>query len=84
MIIAKNNFLRFVIVFALVFLFCYFGALFITGLAVKGGFYSSFVANYFDVAGWLRTSLIVVTKLFVSYFNIEAIRTSSSIGAPAG
>lgn len=79
MIIAKNNFLRFIIVFALVFLFCYFGALFITGLAVKGGMYSSFVANYFDVAGWLRTSLIVTTKLFVSFFNIETIRISDYV-----
>ena len=79
MILAKNNFLRFVIVFALVFLFCYFGALFITGLAVEGGMYNSFIANYFDVAGWLRTSLIVATKLFVSFFNIETIRTDDYV-----
>ena len=79
MIVAKNNFVRFVIVFALVFLFCHIGALFITGLAVEGGMYSSFIANYFDVAGWLRTSLIVTTKLFVSFFNIETIRTDDYV-----
>ncbi len=75
----KNTFLKFILVFVSVFLICYFGALFITGIAIKGGFYSSFVEKYFNLSAWLRTSLIAGTKLFVSFFNIETIRTSEYI-----
>ena len=79
MIPTKYNFIQFLLVFALVFLLCYFSALFITGLTVEGGFYSSFIAKYFDVASWLRTSLISGTKIVVSLFNIETVRTSDYI-----
>ena len=75
----KNNFVQFILLFAAVFLLCYFGALFITGLAVEGGMYNRMVAKYFDIAGWLRTSLIVGTKLFISLFNIQTVRTSDYV-----
>ena len=74
MIFLKHRFLQFVLVFTIVFLACYFGILFITGLAVPGGMYSPFVEKYFNVAAWLRTSLIVGTKLSVSFFNIDTVR----------
>ena len=79
MIFPKNTFLKFIVVFAPVFLICYFGALFITGVAIKGGFYSPFVEKYFNLSVWLRTSLIEGTKLFVSFFSIETIRTSEYV-----
>ena len=75
----KNNFVKFLLLFTTVFLLCYFGALFITGLAVEGGMYNRMVAKYFDIAGWLRTSLIVGTKLFISLFNIETVRTNDYV-----
>ena len=75
----NNNFVRFLILFVVVFLLCYYGALFITGLAVEGGMYNTLVAKYFDIAGWIRTSLIVGTKLFISFFNIETVRTSDYV-----
>ena len=75
----KHPFIRFVLVFAIVFLICYYGALFMTGLAVPGGMYSAFVEKYFDLAAWLRTSLIAGTKLFVAMFNIETVRTNDYV-----
>ena len=74
MIFAKQAFLRFVLVFASVFLVCYYGALFITGLAIPGKLYSPLVEKYLNLAAWLRTSLILGTKFFVSFFNIETVR----------
>lgn len=79
MIFAKQTFLRFVLVFAFVFFICYYGALFITGLAIQGGMYSPIVEKYFNLAAWLRTSLIIGTKLFVSFFNIETVRTDEYV-----
>lgn len=71
---AKNTFVPFVLVFAIVFLLCYFGSLFITGLAIPGGMYSSFVEKYLNLAAWLRTALIEGTKILVSFFNLKAVR----------
>ena len=75
----KYPFIQFMLVFAVVFLFCYYGALFITGLTVQGGMHSSFVEKYFDVASWLRTSLIVGTKLFVAFFDIDTVRSNDYV-----
>ena len=71
-----NNFIRFFLVFTTLFLIFYFGALFFTGLSVPGGLYSSFINKYFNLAGWLRQSLIFGTKTIVSFFNIETVRTN--------
>jgi exosortase/archaeosortase family protein len=70
----ENKFIRFTLVFISVFLFCYYAAQFITGLAVPGGSYSSFVAKYFDIAGWLRSSLILSTQFLLSMFGTETER----------
>ena len=75
----KYPFIQFILVFGIVFLICYYGALFITGLAIPGGLYSPFVEKYFDLAAWLRTSLITGTKLFVSLFNLETVRTDAYV-----
>lgn len=79
MTFTKNSFTHFLIVFAAIFIFCYFGALFITGVSIKGGLYSPFIEQYFNLSAWLRSSLIVATKFFVSIFNIQAVRTSDYV-----
>ena len=79
MTFAKNTFPQFILVFVLIFLLCYFGTLFITGLAIPGGIYSPFAETYFNLAAWLRTSLIEGTKLFVAFFKIETVRTNEYV-----
>ena len=76
---SKKSFLKFVFIFAAVFLLCYYGALFLTGLSVPGGNYSSFVDKNFNVANWLRSSLIFGTRVFVSLFNIDTVRSSDFV-----
>ncbi len=71
--------MRFVIVFIAVFLLCYYGAFFFTGLAVPGGNYSPFVEKYFNIAAWLRSSLILTAKAFLSILGTETIRTDEYI-----
>ena len=75
----KNSFTKFLLVFAITFICCYYGALILTGISVKGGLYSPFIEQYFNIASWLRSSLIAATKLFVSFFNIDAVRTSEYV-----
>jgi exosortase/archaeosortase family protein len=78
-IFAGKNFVRFVAIFITVFLFCYYGALFLTGITVPGGNYSPFVEKYFDISSWLRSSLIFATKTFVSILGIETIRVDDYV-----
>ena len=79
MIFEKNTFLQFILIFVSVFLLCYFGALFLNGLAIPGGIYSPFVEKYLNLSALLRTSIIAGTKLFVSFFNIETIRINDYV-----
>ncbi|MEQ1553446.1 MAG: exosortase/archaeosortase family protein [Ferruginibacter sp.] len=78
-IIANKKFLKFVFVFIAIYLFCYYGTLFITGLAVPGGYYSPFVKKYFDIAAWLRTSIIWGTKYVVSFFGTDTVRENEYV-----
>ncbi len=79
MILTDKKFIRFLTIFGVAFLLFYFSAQLITGLAVPGGMYSPFVEKYFNVAGWLRSSLILSTKWLVSLFGIETIRTDDYV-----
>ncbi|MEJ7610048.1 MAG: exosortase/archaeosortase family protein [Ferruginibacter sp.] len=79
MIFSDKTFLRFIIVFTAVFLLCYFGALFFTGLAVPGGNYSPFVDKYFDVAAVLRTALIYFSKWVLGIFGTETYRADEYV-----
>lgn len=79
MILTDKKFIRFLIIFGATFLLFYFSAQFITGLAVPGGIYSPFVEKYFNVAGWLRSSLILSTKWLVAIVGIETIRTDEYV-----
>ncbi len=75
----KQSFIQFILVFSVVFLLCYYGALFITGLAVPGGQYSPLAEKYFNIAAWLRSSLIAGTKAFVAVFGYDTVRTSEYV-----
>jgi exosortase/archaeosortase family protein len=79
MIFTNIRFVRFLLIFTITFLFFYYTAQFITGLAVPGGLYSPFVEKYFNVAAWQRSSLILSTKWFVGLFNFETIRINEYV-----
>lgn len=79
MILRDKKFIRFLIVFATVFALCYYGALFITGLAVPGGLHSPFVGKYFDIAAWLRDSLLYGAKIFLSFIGTETHRVNEYV-----
>jgi exosortase/archaeosortase family protein len=78
-IFAEKKFIRFVAIFIAVFLMCYYGTLFLTGLAVPGGSYSPFVEKYFNISHWLRSSLILSSKAFLSLLGTETIRTDEYV-----
>jgi exosortase/archaeosortase family protein len=67
--VKKRSFLHFLAIFLGVFSACYFGSLGIIGLAAPGGMYSPFVANYFNIIGWLRDSLLWGTSTLLSLFS---------------
>jgi exosortase/archaeosortase family protein len=73
-IFAEKMFLRFLAIFIAVFLMCYYGTLFLTGVAVPGGMYSPVVEKYFNIASWLRSSLILGAKGFLSILGTETVR----------
>lgn len=79
MILTERKFIRFLIIFTVTFLFFYYAAQFFTGLAVPGGYYSPFIERYFNVAGWLRSSLILSTKWLVAIFGIATVRTDDYV-----
>ena len=74
MFLTHKKFIRFLIIFSATFLIFYYAAQFVTGLAIPGGMYSPFVEKYFNVAGWLRSSIIIATKWFVGIFQINTVR----------
>lgn len=76
---SEKNFIKFVLVFIAVFLLFYYGTLFLTGLAVPGGRYSPFVEKYFNIAAWLRSSLILSSKQFLAILGTETIRSDEYI-----
>lgn len=79
MILQDKNFLRFVIIFAAVFLLFYYGASFLTGLAVPGGMYSPFAEKYLNVSAWLRDSLLYGSKEFLSLIGTETYRANEYV-----
>jgi exosortase/archaeosortase family protein len=71
---SQYPFLKFTFSFLFLFAFFYYAFQFVAGLAVPGGYYSAFVEQYFNIASWLRSSLIISTKNFVALFGYNAIR----------
>jgi exosortase/archaeosortase family protein len=78
-IFAEKKFIRFVVIFITVFLVCYYASLFLTGVAVPGGMYSPFVEKYFNIAAWLRTSLLIGSTFLLSIFGTETVRINEYV-----
>jgi exosortase/archaeosortase family protein len=78
-IFTNKKFIRFVIIFISVFLVCYYGVLFLTGVAVPGGIYSPTVEKYFNISTWLRSSLLLATKILLSIFGTETVRINDYV-----
>ena len=72
----KNILSRPVIIYFLKFAgaFCllYFGTLAIIGLSAPGGYYSPFISKYLNYVEWLRMSLLVSSKLFLSFLGYSS------------
>ena len=79
MIFGDKKFIQFILIFAAVFAMCYYGALFITGIAVPGGSYSPFIEKYLNITAWLRSSLICGAKLFLNIFGTHTLRENEYI-----
>ena len=69
-----NNFILFVVKFLVLFVAFYFGTLFFIGLAAPGGWYSPFVAHYFDYVSWLKLSYIKGASLIAAVFDYDTIQ----------
>ena len=80
----ENKTILYVLKFIGIFLLLYYGTKALIGLAVPGGLYSSFIHNYVDIAGWLRSSLLHASGfvlLLLGYKTlIENIYTLRMIG----
>ena len=66
-----KSFYKFLAYFFITFFVCYYGFKIIAGVAVVGGFYSSFIHDYFNIASWIRQGLMFSTKLFLSIINVN-------------
>jgi len=66
-----KQFLIFIIKFILFFLFFYYGTKGVIALSATEGHYSKFVADYLDYVSLLKRSLILGTRLLLSFFHIE-------------
>ncbi len=69
----KKNFIFFIIKFLSFFLFFYYLTLLVIGLASPGGYYSSFIENYFDYVKWLRISLIKGASVIAYFFGYTTV-----------
>jgi exosortase/archaeosortase family protein len=79
MVLSNKKFIYFTVRFLLYFLVCYYGLQFITGLAVEGGYYNSFVAKYIDIASWIRSFLMFCTSTIVSIFGYHPQKISDYV-----
>lgn len=62
----KKEVIIFLIKFGGIFCILYFGTLAVIGLSVPEGYYSSFIATYFNYTDWLRMSLLQVSGFLLS------------------
>ena len=70
----KNPFVVYLLKFAAIFCFLYFGTLVIIGLAAPVGWYSPFVDHHLDYVSWLKNSLIAGTKFILSLFSVPTVK----------
>ncbi len=73
-ILQQNKFIRFTALFIGIYLLCYYFTKIIIGISIPGGIYSPFVEKYFNIASWLRSSLILSSKFFLHHLNFQTVR----------
>jgi exosortase/archaeosortase family protein len=75
----QQPFLIFAIRFILGFFLLYGGMHLLTGLTVRGGYYSPFLDKYFDLVSGLRSSLIYGAQTLADALGLEAHRVSERL-----
>ncbi len=78
-IFKQNKFIRFTALFICIYLCCYYFIKIITGIAVPGGYYSAFTEKYFNIAAWMRSSLILTSKFFLSLIGTHTQRVDNYV-----
>ncbi|HMJ47544.1 MAG TPA: hypothetical protein VK498_09450 [Ferruginibacter sp.] len=68
-LLKDKGFLRFLIIFLVVFLLCYYGSIAVIGLTAPGDYYSPFLAKYLNYISWLRNSLLNGSQWLLSLFG---------------
>ena len=68
----NKSFIIYVIKFLFIFCFLYFGTIAVIGLCTPSGYYSSFIAHYFNFIDWLRFSLLCASKALLSTIGFTA------------
>lgn len=71
-ILKDRKFLLFTAKFLLLFALFYYGTLAVIGLSAPGRYYSPFVEKYLDYITWIKWSLLLGTKFFLSLFGLPA------------
>jgi exosortase/archaeosortase family protein len=79
MLILPKSFYKFLAIFFITFASFYYGFNIIYGAAIPGGYYSSFVHNYFNIASWIRQGLMFCTHQFLYLLNVDSFKESEYI-----
>ncbi|MEO6819234.1 MAG: hypothetical protein ABI204_05865 [Ginsengibacter sp.] len=73
-VILKNQFIVYVIKFAIIFCLLYYGTLAWIGLAAPGGKHVVFIEKYLDYVSWIKHSLINASAFILSVFGIQTLK----------
>ncbi len=74
-----KSFLVFVAKFLLLYTILYYGCMFLIGASVPGGVYSRFVEKYFDIAAFVRFSLINSAQFVLGIFSVNTIKVGETV-----
>jgi exosortase/archaeosortase family protein len=74
-----KSFYKFLLIFAVTFLCCYYGFQITSGAAVEGGLYSPFIQHYFNIASWIRQGLMFSTHNILNLFGFSSVIESEFI-----
>jgi exosortase/archaeosortase family protein len=58
--------------FAFVFCILYYGTKLMIGLSIPGGYYSGIIQKYFNIASWLRGSLMHASSMLVNFIGFDS------------
>ena len=75
----KSGFKQFLIKFLAVFAFLYFGTFYWIGFVTPGGYYNEFAAQNLDYISAIKTSLLIGTKILLSFFGIKTAQFENHV-----